>query len=217
MKTLISKIAVATLFAAAVVTPSMAQTPAEKYYGFETGVISTDPEKKASGNWWIQSNDRFSISENQNHTQDGARSMMYSNKKKNKGSAIFCATYEKPGAPIILDAGEYKAECWVYLEEGDMVDFSIQLPAAKFLDGKRIPEHKAKDVDGDFESPFRAASFKVDKVQQGKWVKLQTKWYFAYDGETTVDKLNSFVIVNYPDLAPKAKFYIDDIKIFKAE
>lgn len=217
MKTSVLTIAVTALLTAAVITPTMAQTPIEKYYGFETGQITTDANQKASGNWWIQSNELFSISEDNNHTEGGARSMMYKNKKKNKMPAVFCASYEKPGAPIKLTSGEYKAECWIYLADGEIHDFSIQLPAAKFKDGKRIPENKAATAEFDYESPFRAAMFNTSKVEAGKWCKVTTKWYFAYDGATTVDDLNSFVIINYPAGAAAATFYIDDIKILKVE
>ncbi|MFR9542369.1 MAG: hypothetical protein SNH27_09985 [Rikenellaceae bacterium] len=217
MKTSIFKM-LAVIFTVATSTSLFAQSPQEKYYGFETGQITTDKEQKKSANWWIQANDVFSISQDQNHTPNGERALMYSNKKRNKAQAMICATYEAEGAPIKLESGTYRAECWVYLEEGSVVDFDIFFPVTKFKDGKRVPEWKAAEVTNpDFESPFRAANFNTSKVEAGKWTKVTTKWYLAYDGVTEVDKLDSFVNIKYPEGAPKAKFYIDDIRILKVE
>ncbi len=216
MKNLILKTALA-IFAVTLSTTLFAQTPAEKYYGFESGKVASDPDQKKSAGWWLQANDLFSINEDQNHTEGGSRAIMYKNKKKNKAQAIFCGTYTEVGAPIILDAGEYKAECWIYLEKGEISDFTIQLPVSKFKDGKYIPEYQAKGITPDYESPFRASRFNTKDVEQGEWVKIETTWPMALNGETEVESINSILHIQYPAGAPAATFYIDDIKIFKAE
>lgn len=217
MKTSIIK-SIATFCMLAAVFPTSAQSPGANYYGFETGQVSTDLAQKKSANWWIQSNDVFTISESQNHTPNGNRSLKYENKKKSKANAVACATYEAVGAPIKLGSGTYRAECWIYLEEGTLGDIDIFFPATKFKNGKRVLEWQAAKVtDPDFESPFRSAKFNTSKVEVGKWTKVVTKWYFSYDGETQVDKLDSFVNIKYPQGSPKATFYIDDIRILKVE
>ncbi len=216
MKKLTLKTALAIL--ALAISPTLfAQNPAEKYYGFESGQVSTDSAQKKSAGWWLQANDLFSINDNQNHTNGGSRAIMYKNKKKNKAQAIFCGTYDVAGAPIILGAGEYKAECWIYLEKGEVSDFTVQFAVSKFKDGKYIPEYKAKDITPDYESPFRAARFNTKGVKQGEWVKVETPWPFALNGETEVESINSILHIQYPAGAPAATFYIDDIRIFKVE